>query len=477
MRILKRGSCAAALAVALAAGVGPAAAADSPLIDAASHGNIAAVRTLLRQKADANTRKKDGETALHAAALRDDVEIARVLIASGGDVNAANDYGVTPLFAAALNGSLPMTELLLAAGANPNAQLPSGETSLMNAARAGRTKVVEALVRAGADLQRAETVRGQTALMWAVAENHSEVVGALLRLGADVRARSKAGFTPLMFAARTGSMDVARLLIAHGAGIDEKASDGSTALLVATVRGHVPLAMFFLERGADPNIDAAGYAPLHWAAGTWESIVTHDYHVADGEWSAMAGIPSRTDKVALITALLRSGANPNAVVTKDPPRYGFTLFQRQHVIGGTPFYLAALVADVEVMRLLVANGADPLLPAKDGTTPLMVAAGHVRTDEESLIAESKHLDAVKLALDLGADVNQVNTEGYSALHSAAYAGLNPVVQYLVDHGARLNEKDKKGQTPLAITEGVEVSAQIIVRPHTAALLRTLGATR
>ena len=275
-----------------------------------------------------------------------------------------------------------------------------------------------------------ETLKGQTALMWAVAERHLEVVDTLLGHGADVKVRSMNGSTPLLFAARYGNIDAARSLLARGAEVNEADSTGHTALLVATVRGHVELARLLLETGADPNADSAGYTALHWAAGKWESGFTTDYSFAPGttsEWAAVAGLPR--GKAELIEALIARGADVNARLTKAPPKSGRTLFKNALLRGVTPFYLAALVGDVDTMRLLLAHGADPSLTAKDGTTPLMVAAGLAHQDNESVVSESSYLDAVKLLVTLGADVKATNADGWNAMHAAAYVGHQSVVQY------------------------------------------------
>ena len=173
-----------------------------------------------------------------------------------------------------------------------------------------------------------ERIKGQTALMWAVSEQHVDVARTLVERGADVTARSDSGFTPLMFAARSGDLELTRLLLDSDADVNTSAADGSTALLVATVRGHLALAEFLLEQGADPNADGAGYTPLHWASSTWESIMTHDYHVESGETAWRSGCWS--------------------------PRYGFTLFKGVLARNGqTPLSVAeGVVVDMQVYTQL-----------------------------------------------------------------------------------------------------------------------------
>lgn len=457
---------------------------DVLVAEAARRGDIAAVRALVEQAVDVSAPQPDGATALHWAADRDDLAVADVLLGAGARVDAVNDYGVSPLMLAATTGSVAMVTRLLDAGANPNTVLPTGETVLMRAAHTGSVASVEALASRGADLNLREHVMGQTALMWAIWQGHMDVVRALVAGGADVRAASNSGFTPLLFAVREGNLDAARVLLSEGADVNATAKDGNSALHVAVVRGHLPLAKFLLDRGADPNASGPGFAPLHWAAGTWETIHSHDYIFNQTavntvhEWSVLAGIPTLEAKHDLIRALLAKGGHVNARVSKPPPRFGFTLFKDRLAVGGTPFFLASLSGDVPTMKLLLANGADPSIPGADGSTPLIVAAGLGRVDKETRVPESSVLAAVELALEQqGNDLQTANEAGHTALHAATRAGLDETVRYLVGRGADINAKNKLGETPLAqAANGFEESALLVVRPSTAVVLKALGAS-
>ena len=471
------------------------AASDARLAEAVKHQDTAAVRALLEQQVDVNAPAPDGATALHWAAFWDDLATTGLLIRAGADVNAANDYGVTPLSLACTNGKAAIVEALLEAGATPNAALTTGATPLMTCARTGSVDAVRAVLAYGGDVKARETWQEQTALMWAVAEGHAPVVQALLEHGADVRARSRVrpqrrrvhddrsreghmpeqgGFTPLLFAARAGRLDTAQLLLAAGAHVNETAADGNTALLVATVRGHVNLATFLLDQGADPDASGPGYTALHWAAGLWETELTSRAGIAaerDDEWRALAGLP--TGKMAFLRALLSHGANPNAPLVKSPPRFGFTPGVVALDPGTTPLLLAAMAGDVGVMRVLLASGADSQLASNDGTTPLMVAAGLGRSQVSS-VTESDALEAVELALELGADVDAANEAGNTALHGAASRGLDAIVQRLADAGATVTVQNKRGRTPLDMAAPTPLSTG---SPSTMALLRTLAGQR
>ncbi len=455
-----------------------AAAGDLRLVEAAKRQDLTATDALIAEHVDVNTPQADGATALHWAIHWTDLQMADLLIRAGAHVNAANDFGVTPLSLACTNANAVMVEKLLAAGADPNLALLTGETPLMTAARTGDAAVVDALLARGADVHAKEAAQEQTALMWAVSEKHAGVVRTLIEHGADVQARSKGGFTPLLFAAREGDLEAARLLVAAGANVNETALDAISALVVATVRGHVALATFLLEQGADPQAAGAGFTALHWAAGSWETELTGPRGIlpdADDEWFALGGV--RTGKLELVKTLLAHGANPNALLVKPPPRVGFSVLRVSLLTGATPFFLAARAGDAGVMRVLAAHGADPLMATKDGTTPLMAAAGVGRIMQESRVTEARAFEAVTLAVELGADINAVNQAGEAALHGAAHIRSDTIVQFLVDNGAVLNLKNKRGETPLMVAERTIApgTAPVAVRTSTGDLLRKLGA--
>jgi ankyrin repeat protein len=455
------------------------AAGDLRLVEAIKNRDTQAVQRLLGQKVDVRTTEPDGGTALHWAVHLGDRETAVLLIRAGALVNAANDNGVTPLSLACTNGSAAIVDLLLNAGANPNTTSPvTGETVLMTAARTGVVDVVRMLVDRGADVNATEPQLGQTALMWAAAEGHSGIVRVLVERGAGVRTQSKAGFTPLLFAARTGNVEIIRFLLDAGAGVNEEARDGTTALLVAIVRSHMSLARFLLTRGADSN-KGPGFTPLHWAAGNWsdtDTIGDPGARSDNNEWSALEGFRGAA-KRELVKLLLDHGANPNARAQGNPPRYGAGRARGGILAGATPFFVAARAGDVEVMRLLVAAGADPLLPNNQKITPLMVASG-VGVRGHSPVPEREALEAMRLSVELGNDINAVDAAGETALHGTAYRGISgssTLIRFLVDKGAKLNVKNTYGWTPLAIAEGIYYGGSDTRSDPTAAFLRTLGA--
>jgi ankyrin repeat protein len=489
------------------------AAAPAPLVDAAARGDLAAVRALIVNKTDVNAARVDGLTALHAAVHADRLDIADALLRAGATPAAVDRYGVTPLYLAAVNGNADMIRRLLAAGVDPNAVDPGGETALMTAARTGTPAALRALLERGAAIDTREPEFGQTALMIAVRENHDAAVQILLEAGASPnaqtrkgptpafvppckgtgcgsegvginrgglpdrgrRAEIKGGMTPLLYAARDGYASVARKLIDAGADLELGDANNIRPLVMSLINNNLAVARLLLAKGANVNADDFwGRTPL-WAAVEYRNL---DMNNNDQDSPTDNGV-DREPILAMIKELIDAGANVNARTRELFPvrRWLYSLNDVSWVdfTGQTPFLRAALSADTATMRLLVEHGADPNLPTLAGTTPLMAAAGVnwvvAQTYTESVQAR---LEAVKLCLELGADVNAANSMGLTALLGAVNRGSNDIIELLVQRGARLDIKDKEGRTPLRWAEGVFLAAVGAERkPATIALLERL----
>ncbi|MCU1335726.1 MAG: hypothetical protein JWO19_1307 [Bryobacterales bacterium] len=470
MRIIQNGLLLAILSI-------PGWASDTQIADAAQKGDATLVRSLLSQKADVNAPQPDGSTALHWIVRADDLETAELLIHAGANVSAANRRGVTPLDLACVNGSASMIRKLLDAGANPNSAHPDGLTPLMTAARTGNPEAVRVLLDKGAVVNAKDNIGDQTALMFAVTENHPEAVRVLLDRGADVNARTtrvdtppattgnlqgigraqnrekpvpQGAMTPLLYAARDGRTEIARMLLAAGANLNQTEANGESPLLIAILNGQIEVAQYLLDKGANPNAtDGFGRAPL------WSAV---DYRNLDAAEASGTNGVNREPVLPLIRALLERGANPNVQTKVEPPSrrwmMGFGARQWVNPAGQTPFVRAALAGDIAVMRLLLEHRADPNIPTMAGATALMSAAGvgwvprQTYTEPKELI-----LEAVRLCVENGANVNAANSKGFTALHGAAYRGLDDVVQFLVQKGGRVDAKDSEGRTPAVFAEG------------------------
>jgi ankyrin repeat protein len=489
----------AGLIVTLAAATAAGAAERVPLIEAVKSSDAAAVRMLLAKRVDVNAPESDGTTALHWAVHRDDVEMVDLLLGAGAQVNAANRHGVAPLSLACTNGHAAIVGRLLKAGANVNAPLRGGETPLMTAARTGKADVIRALLAYGADPNAREGARGQTALMWAAAENNAGAIEVLVEAGADLKARTMnaaaaqaprpttgvfsaatgvaapaaargPSFTALLFAVQLGHLEAARALLDAGADANDALPDGTSALVLAAMNGHWELGAFLVDRGADVNAAKQGWTALHQIARIRRTNI--------GFLPPPAG-KGNLSSTELAKKLIARGADVNAVMTRDF-RDGYR--NRLNRIGATPFLLAAKSVDTELMRVLLASGADPLKPNADKTTPLMVAAGvdmwNPGEDGGSTPDhEPEALEAVKMLVELGNDVNAANDRGETALHGAAYRGAPSIAAYLVEKGATIDARSKQGWTPWTIANGVFYTLFFKEQRPTADLLGRLMAER
>jgi len=474
---------------------------DTKLLTAAQQGDREAVRTLLRQGSSVNAQDVDGTTLLHWAVRNNDAETVKLLLGRRADVKAANRYGVTALSLAAVNGSAPIVGLLLAAGADSNSALPEGETVLMTAARTGNLAVVRALLAAGAEVNRAEGWQGQTAVMWAAAEDHGDVVAALIKAGADLNIRSKVlpgmpqrprggdvaqqgvhsnfpkgGLTALHFAVRQNAVAAVSAMAEGGVNLDQQDPDGFTPFILAALNGNYDLARLLIERGAGLEAaDKGGRTPLFAAV---------DMHTYEYSYNRPAPKPSgEMDSVDLVRFLLARGANPNARLTSRviPAKYD-TAGNPNLTAGSTPFLKAASTADVTLMRILLEAGADPFITNLTRTNAMMMAAGLNWRNPGSLGSEKDAIEAIRICIEQGLDIEAYNDLGQTALHAATMRGRGSsgennegpntaeseqLVRFLVAKGAPLDAQDKSGRTPVAM-------AQFMKNPTIATLLGELG---
>jgi ankyrin repeat protein len=401
--------------------------------DAAEKADWSKVRALLKEHTDANAVQKDGMTALHWAAFHDNLETASALLAAGAKPKVENRFGVAPLSLACTNGNADLVKTLLAAGADPNATLHGGETALMTAARTGSVEAAKVLLTHGAAVDSRESWHGQTALMWAAAEGHGDVVAGLVTMGANVNAASRTGFTPLVFAVIKDDLASIKTLLGAGANPNVALLSGATPIVVAMQYRHTAATLLLIEGGADINKrDRGGNTMLHLAA--------------------------QTGDMQLVRVLLAKGSDPNArtPTSKAPSgaRGGGGLARGGTAGEQTPLMMAARSDHEDVMRALVAAGADPGLRAQDGASLLMAAASGAR------------LKTFTYAFELDPNVDTVTTTGNTVMHVAV--GMNgrtqpevcEVIQFLADHGAALDEMNGAGRTPIAIADGLPVDLAV-----------------
>jgi ankyrin repeat protein len=302
--------------------------------------------------------------------------------------------------------------------------------------------------------------------MMAAVENHAPIVLALVEAGAQVNTRTveytfqnltggaggiihdrpQGGLTALILAARQGSIDAVERLVTAGADMSlSEPQYGFTPLQTAIFNGHYALAKLLLEKGVDPN-DGSLYIVMEMRNLATYSNRPNPPDVSHG-----------VTHMDVAKLLLDKGADPNAPYVKAiPPR------QAQGNInvpaGATPLYRAVRAIDLAAAQLLVDRGANPAIAIKDGSTPLMAAAGLGAPrggDEEVTEAGDRNdpIDVMKALIAKGADVNATNDAGMTPLHYAAARGSDRIVEFLAAQGARFDVKNKQGRTPSDLARG------------------------
>ena len=492
-----------------------------PLVDAAKHGDVIAVRSLLAGGADPNQAAPDGSTAVHWAVHGDHLAILDVLLAAGARPDGVTRYGIAPLTLAAQNGNAGLIERLLAAGANPDTTSAEGQTALMTAARNGSVAAVRALLQRGAQVGLTEAFRGQTALMFAAGEGNTNAARLLIESGARLDEHSKGGYTPLLFAVRNNRYETVEFLLAQGANVNDTIPDGTSALSLAILNADFDLAAMLLDAGADPNVPDPRGHPLHVVVWLHQPGAPPDFAMNGEDPQPVPRPRGKLTHLDMAKKLLAKGADPNATITWGDRRFNSGGLARnpvnlnigRHYLtyqGATPFYLAARNGDEPMMRVLAAGGADPTRSTRFGVTPLMAAACLDYYEGETAgpfsgVPESQRLAAVQLALALGNKVNARTTFGeytmigtpedtllrypdnfqelvdlgvgdprfadMTALHGAVICNQPSIVKYLIEQGAEVNAKNRLGWTPLMIAGGLYIANAHKTSPGSAQILR------
>src|SRR5579871_1136041 len=496
---------------------------------------------LIAAGANVKTPNRDGATALQLACLNGSAVMIGKLLKAGADPNELAPKGETPLMFAARNGNVDAIKVLLAAKADVNAkEKVRGTTALMWAAEQGHPEAVKILAENGADVgaTSAPDSKGARAYLAPTVQqrqNSSQATGGLGAQGigagggragrggggrgagrgaaaggagaeeedavaaADAQAAAFSfgrqtdtdggGLTALVLAARENCLECAKVLIDAKADVNEVTHYGWSALLTATQNRHYKLAAFLLDKGANPNIaNKGGWTPLYLATDN-RNIEGGDYPVRKPDMDHLEYIKLLIDKGANVNARVCGSASTPAVCSGDSTetRTNFTM-QWLREDGATAFLRAAQSSDIELMKLLLAHGADPKIATANNDTALAVASGIGWVEGVTYEwSEAENIEAVKMCLDLGIDPNAADVEGRTALHGAAHKGRNEVVKILVDRGAKLDARDKgsrdtvngdmKGLTwePLNYAQGlVRVGVQsAIAHPETAKLIKEI----
>jgi ankyrin repeat protein len=447
--------------------------------------------------ADVNEAQPDGTRPIHWAVYRVDYELIEALIARKAKVDVTNEFGSTPLAEAVKLADARMVKLLLDAGAGVEGANQDGETALMLAIKTGELPIVEMLVKGGARVNTVEKFQNQTPLMWAAAasKNAGEMVKLLLSKGADVKPRALysdwpnqitsepraqyrpvGGLTALLYASRNGCNDCVDALIGAGADVNVPTPEGVTPLMVALDNDHNDAARLLLDRGADPHVpDWWGRTALYIAIDRKESIGVGRGGAGGrggggrgggggGAAAASRGPGPAVSGMDIVNRLLAADVDPNPELNMHRPSRGGNsgrFAEEQLNTGCTPLFRATQAGDMEVIRALLARGANPNINAM-GFTPFLLAAG---VDPGGRGGGAPNTALLDLMIQHGADVNAQVTgtrtysmrisyhpppdkEGASALHEAVQAGRTDLVRYLLEKGANPGLVDGNGKKPI-----------------------------
>jgi len=488
------------------------------LIQAGDH---KAALARIRAGADVNEAQPDGTRPIHWAVYRVDYELLDLLIAKKAKVDVTNEFGSTPLAEAAKLADARMVKTLLDAGARPDSANQDGETALMLAIKTGELPIVEMLIKAGANVNVVESFHNQTPLMWAAdaPKNASAIVKLLLSKGASVKPRSLyrdwpsqitsepraqyrpvGGLTALLYATRSGCNDCVEALIGAGADVNVPTPEGVTPLMIALDNDHNDIAKLLLDRGANPQVwDWWGRTALYIAIDRKDALLAPARGgIGGGRGGRGATAPSpeasgrpRVSSMELINTLLAAGVDPNPQLNMHRPSRGGNsgrFADNQLSTGCTPLFRAAQSNDVEVMRVLLAKGANPNINAM-GFTPFLLMAG-VSPGGRGAGGGAPSTAMMDLMIEHGADVNTQVTgtrtysmrisyhpppdkEGTSALHEAVQAGRTDLIRYLLDKGANTRLVDSNGHKPVDLLSGNAAAKPAGAPPANAAEIRAM----
>ncbi|KAI1231658.1 hypothetical protein IHE44_0007736 [Lamprotornis superbus] len=444
---------------------------------AAHCGHYKVAKVLLDKKANPNAKALNGFTPLHIACKKNRIKVMELLLKHGASIQAVTESGLTPIHVAAFMGHVNIVSQLMHHGASPNTTNVRGETALHMASRAGQTEVVRHLVQNGAQVE-AKAKDDQTPLHISARLGKADIVQQLLQQGASPNAATTSGYTPLHLSAREGHEDVASVLLDHGASLSIITKSGLTPLHVAAHYDNQKVALLLLDQGASPHASAKnGYTPLHIAAkkNQMDIATTLLEYGADANAVTRQGIApvhlaSQDGHVDMVSLLLSRNANVNL----------------SNKSGLTPLHLAAQEDRVNVAEVLVNQGAAVDAQTKgpicwvcaavspQGSTEsashmevvCQISACDIRK-EPMQYQSNNHYSALGVGPPLGellvswslADDCLENkasiklsfvskTMGYTPLHVGCHYGNIKIVNFLLQHSAKVNAKTKNGYTPL-----------------------------
>ncbi|XP_053559302.1 ankyrin repeat domain-containing protein 17 isoform X4 [Bombina bombina] len=434
------------------------------LMEACMDGHVEVARLLLDSGAQVNMPADSFESPLTLAACGGHVELAALLIERGANLEEVNDEGYTPLMEAAREGHEEMVALLLGQGANINAQTEeTQETALTLACCGGFLEVADFLIKAGADIE----LGCSTPLMEAAQEGHLELVKYLLAAGANVHATTATGDTALTYACENGHTDVADVLLQAGADLEHESEGGRTPLMKAARAGHVCTVQFLISKGANVNrttlnndhtVLSLACAGGHLAV--VELLLAHGadptHRLKDG--STMLIEAAKGGHTSVVCYLLDYPNNllsapPPDVTQFTPPSHDLNRAPRvpmqalpMVVPPQEPDKPPANVATNLPIRNKAVSGRTSAI-SNTPTHSIATSISQPQTPTPSPIVSPSAMLPIYPSIDIDA---QTESNHDTALTLACAGGHEELVQTLLERGANIEHRDKKGFTPLIL---------------------------
>ena len=435
------------------------------LFDAIRMSSIGIAELLIQYGADVNGQTLDGYTPLHQAVQAKDSALVKLLLTHGADPRIPNSKGETPydlakeeikevffeyfsrgkdlgeeLIRTSEEGDEEYVKWLLERGANVNAATSDGVTTLHIAVREGFIELVRLLLEHGADAEVVDSKGNRPRDL--ASEEIKEVIFEHYARGKDLGEE-------LIRASEEGDEEYVKWLLERGADVNAATSDGNTALHLAAQKGHTDIVKLLLEYGADPLASNVRGKRAYDLSSNEEIKEILFKHVSKGKDLNIELLEaSKGGDLEYAKWLIKKKTNPN-----------ITLYD-----GNTPLHLAAQQGHLNIVKLLLDNGADPLAFNVEGYRAHHLAAtneiknnlfGYI-SKEKSLNYELTNackdgdLEYAKWLIEKGANINTLDYQGFSPLHWAIGKGNFELVELLLKHGADVNLKAADTTTPLHI---------------------------
>ncbi len=455
---------------------------------AAYHNSVKCLRYLLHKGANWRIKNNDGSIALHRAAVNNSIEAINILLDNGSNIEEKDAEGDTPLHYAIYFDKLEAMQRLLERGANIHAKGKNGFSTLHWAIYGNKIRIVRPLIDNRADLFQAD-INGDIPIELAIKLGNQNCINELLKdVNTNNMPKTQSGLTLLHYAVRKNDKELVQLLVNRRVNLEEAdLTLGKTALHMASEGNCIDAMKILLANHA--NIEARGaceYTPLHAAAinNKKEAVELLISNKADIEAkSVILRTPLHTallsNKENAINVLLSHEANANAV-----DLYGMsalhcavsgncnssilsTLIDKGVNInavdnnGLTPIHLAAKIGNVAALRLLKQRGADLTIQDLNGKTPKDLAisdnihqfliSGADTFQETKGIVQSElntnlfiaisqqELAQVQDYLHLGANVNDINANGFSPIFTAIVTNNCQILDILIRNNANINQ--------------------------------------